>query len=57
MLGQRGFLLVRRVIGEGRAISEFCGTKRERTTCADILRAALDDLDAMWTSRKGQPNT
>jgi hypothetical protein len=48
LLGKRGYVLVSMVAGEGRDLGEFCHTKREKLTCADVLRALLSDLSALW---------
>ena len=48
MLGRRGYDLICRICGEGRALGELFSTNREKTTAADVLRAGLDDLAEMW---------
>jgi hypothetical protein len=52
LLGQRGFVLVALVAGEGRHLNEICRSKRERVTTADCLRAFLDDLSWLWGYRR-----
>lgn len=47
-LGERNYDLVRRVCGEGRAMTEMFATKRERLTATDNLRSSLDDLCRVW---------
>lgn len=47
-LGPRHYDIVCRVAGEGRTIYELGSSKRERTTLADYLKHALDDLAVHW---------
>lgn len=48
LLGERPYELVRKVCGEGHALTEVSATKREKLTMADILRYSLNDLAKMW---------
>jgi len=48
VLGERNYELVRRVCGEGAAMTEMFISKRERLTATDNLRASLDDLARIW---------
>lgn len=48
VLGERNYQLVRRVCGEGRAMTELYTEKRDRLTATDNLRASLDDLARIW---------
>lgn len=47
-IGVRAFGVVERVAGEGVPIAKLGGSHRERTTLADYLRHALDDLADLW---------
>jgi len=47
-LGERNYELVRRVCGEGAAMTEIFTDKRARLTATDNLRASLDDLARIW---------
>lgn len=47
-LGERNYDLVRKVCGEGRAMTEIFTEKRDRLTATDNLRASLDDLCRIW---------
>lgn len=47
-IGTRAFGIVEKVAGEGVAVSHMGSTHRERTTLADYLRNALDDLSDLW---------
>ena len=47
-LGERNYDLVRKVCGEGHAMTELFAEKRDRLTAADNLRASLDDLCRIW---------
>ena len=47
-LGARNYELVRRVCGEGSAMTELYQEKRDRLTATDNLRASLDDLARIW---------
>ncbi len=47
-LGERNYDLVRKVCGEGRAMTEIYTEKRDRLTATDNLRASLDDLCRIW---------
>lgn len=47
-LGVRNYELVRKVCGEGKALSDIFPAKRDRLTAADNLRHALDDLLILW---------
>lgn len=48
VLGERNYELVRRVCGEGAAMTEIFTEKRDRLTATDNLRASLDDLARIW---------
>jgi hypothetical protein len=48
VIGMRAFAIVEKVAGEGRTIAEISQTKREKTTNADYLRDALEDLAKHW---------
>ncbi|NBB07872.1 hypothetical protein [Pseudomonas monteilii] len=48
VIGRRAFSIVEKVAGEGRTIAEISVTKREKTTNADYLRDALEDLAKHW---------
>lgn len=48
VLGERNYELVRRVCGEGAAMTEIFTAKRDRLTATDNLRASLDDLARIW---------
>ncbi len=48
ILGARPYDIVCKVAGEGFAITELVKTHRERTTMADYLKHALDDLAEHW---------
>ncbi len=48
VIGQRAFIIVEKVAGEGRTIAEISHSKREKLTNADYLRNALDDLAEHW---------
>lgn len=48
VIGQRAFRIVEMVCGEGRSIAEISMSKREKTTNADYLRHALEDLAGHW---------
>jgi len=48
VLGVRNYELVRRVCGEGAAMTEIFTEKRDRLTATDNLRASLDDLARIW---------
>lgn len=59
-LGERNYQLVRRVCGEGAAMSELYSGKRDRLTATDNLRSSLDDLARIWgiaTTASNRPNT
>lgn len=47
-LGERNYELVRRVCGEGAAMTEIYNAKRDRLTATDNLRDSLDDLCRIW---------
>lgn len=47
-IGIRAFGIVEKVAGEGVPISKLGSTHREKTTLADYLRHALDDLADLW---------
>lgn len=47
-LGKRPYAIVSKVAGEGVFIAAIGKTHRERTTLADYLRHALDDLAELW---------
>lgn len=47
-LGRRPYAIVARVAGEGVSIASMGTTHRERTTLADYLKDALDDLASLW---------
>ena len=53
-IGRRAFIIVEKVAGEGRSIAELGATHRERTTLADYLKDALDDLASLWGYRTKQ---
>lgn len=48
LLGARSYDLVCKVCGQGYSLSDLSRSNRDRTTAADNLRAALDDLGIMW---------
>jgi hypothetical protein len=48
VIGTRAFRIVEAVCGEGRSIADISPSKREKTTNADYLRNALDDLASHW---------
>ena len=48
LLGAHGYGLVRQIAGERRSLHEFCATRRERETAADMLRIHLDALAELW---------
>lgn len=48
VLGERNYELVRRVCGEGAAMTEIYTAKRDRLTATDNLRTSLDDLARIW---------
>jgi len=47
-IGNRHYTIVERIIGEGYTIAQISKDHRERTTNADYLKHALDDLCALW---------
>ncbi len=47
-IGIRAFGIVEKVAGEGVSIAKLGSTHREKTTLADYLRHALDDLADLW---------
>lgn len=47
-IGHRHYTIVERIIGEGYTIAQISKDHRERTTNADYLKHALDDLCALW---------
>lgn len=47
-IGSRPYSIVERIIGEGYTIAQISKDHRERTTNADYLKHALDDLAALW---------
>jgi hypothetical protein len=47
-IGTRAFGIVEKVAGEGLSIAQLGSTHREKTTLADYLRNALDDLSELW---------
>lgn len=47
-LGNRPYLIVERIIGEGYTIAQISNGQRECKTNADYLKNALDDLCALW---------
>jgi hypothetical protein len=47
-LGERNYELVRRVCGEGAAMTDMFTEKRARLTATDNLKASLDDLARIW---------
>ncbi|WP_245260869.1 hypothetical protein [Agrobacterium sp. 10MFCol1.1] len=54
VIGHRAFAIVEKVAGEGRNISELGTSHREKTTLADYLRNALEDLAEHWGYRNRQ---
>jgi hypothetical protein len=48
VIGQRGYEVLEKVCGEGKALTEISPHKRDRLTMADNLRADLDDAATMW---------
>lgn len=53
-IGQRAFSIVEKVAGEGVSVSQLGSTHRERTTIADYLKDALDDLACLFGYRTKQ---
>lgn len=51
VIGQRAFNIVEKVAGQGFTISQLGASHRERTTLADYLRNALEDLSEHWGYR------
>lgn len=51
VIGRRAYDIVEKVAGEGRTITELGSSHRERTTLADYLRNALEDLSEHWGYR------
>lgn len=51
VIGRRAYGIVEKVAGEGRTIAELGSSHRERTTLADYLRNALEDLSEHWGYR------
>lgn len=51
-IGARAYVIVERIIGEGYTIAQISHSHRERTTNADYLKHALDDLAALWNVNK-----
>lgn len=51
VIGRRAYDIVEKVAGEGRTITELGNSHRERTTLADYLRNALEDLSEHWGYR------
>jgi hypothetical protein len=47
-IGTRCFGIVEKVAGEGVPVSQLGSSHREKTTLADYLRNALDDLSDLW---------
>lgn len=47
-LGKRPYAIVSKVAGEGVSVAALGTSHRERTTIADYLRHALDDLAELW---------
>lgn len=47
-IGTRCFAIVEKVAGEGVPVSTLGSSHREKTTLADYLRNALDDLSDLW---------
>lgn len=47
-IGNRPYQVVERVIGEGYTIAQISTDHRSRTTNADYLRHALEDLASLW---------
>ncbi len=47
-IGTRCFAIVEKVAGEGVPVSTLGTSHREKTTLADYLRNALDDLSDLW---------
>lgn len=50
-IGLRSFGIVEKVAGEGVPIARLGSTHREKTTLADYLKNALDDLADLWGLR------
>lgn len=57
LLGARGYGLVCRVCGEGKALAELFVAKRDKLTGADNLRLHLTDLAEMWGLIKKKADT
>ncbi|MCM2293051.1 hypothetical protein NAC44_12030 [Allorhizobium sp. BGMRC 0089] len=47
-IGSRCYDIVEKVAGEGIPVSQLGASHREKTTLADYLRNALDDLSDLW---------
>lgn len=52
-IGQRAFAVVEKVAGEGVSVSDLGTNHRERTTLADYLKHALEDLAELWGYKSG----